>query len=30
MPGTWRIDIRFSRAVGFDIHAVFHVLVGNS
>lgn len=30
MPGTWRIDIRFSRAVGFDIHAVFHVVVGNS
>jgi len=30
MPGTWRIDIRFSRAEGFDIHAVFHVVVGNS
>ena len=30
MPGTWRIDTRFSRAEGFDIHAVFHVVVGNS
>lgn len=26
-PGTWRIDVRFARADGFDIRATFHVTI---